>query len=156
MRPESAPAVAKTKLLIASDHAGYALKEQLLKRLPQVEWVDLGPTDSSRVDYPDYADRLAQRIASDGGQGVLICGSGQGMAIRANRYRGIRAALVWNDDSVKLSRQHNDANVLCLGSRLLDAALSEHLIELFISTKFEGGRHQGRIDKLSLGPKSEC
>jgi ribose 5-phosphate isomerase B len=148
--------VAKTKLLIASDHAGFELKEQLLKSMPQIEWVDLGPLDDSRVDYPDFADALSQRIVCDGGQGVLICGSGQGMAMRANRYRGIRAALVWNDESVKLSRQHNDANVLCLGSRLLDPALSKHLVELFVSTEFEGGRHQGRIDKLSLAPKNEC
>jgi ribose 5-phosphate isomerase B len=151
-----ATVVPKAKLLIASDHAGYALKEYLLKSLPEIEWLDLGPTDSSRVDYPDYADRLAQRVAHDGGQGVLICGSGQGMAIRANRYRGIRAALVWNEESVKLSRQHNDANVLCIGSRLLDPAHVASLVELFISTKFEGGRHQGRIDKLSLAPKGEC
>ncbi len=148
--------MAKPKLLIASDHAGYELKERLKKNLTHVEWVDLGPSDSARVDYPDFADRLSAQIQKNGGQGVLICGSGQGMAIRANRYRGVRAALVWNEASTLLSRQHNDANVLCLGARLVDPALSEKLVELFLSTKFEGGRHQDRINKLGLQPREGC
>lgn len=143
------------RLLIASDHAGFELKCQIIKAMPEILWEDLGPSSEARVDYPDYADRVAQRIAHHGGQGVLICGSGQGMAMRANRYRGVRAALVWNEESVTLARQHNDANVLCLGARLLKPELCQKLIQLFVATEFEGGRHQGRIDKLSSAPKDD-
>ena len=137
------------RLLIASDHAGFALKERLINSLSQYEWIDLGPSDSARVDYPDFADRLARRVQSEGGRGVLICGSGQGMAIRANRYRGVRAGLVWNEDSTRLSREHNDVNVLCLGARFLSPELCAKLIDVFVTTPFEGGRHKDRVDKLS-------
>jgi ribose 5-phosphate isomerase B len=137
-------------IFIASDHAGFELKERIKKNLPQFNWTDLGPAGTDRVDYPDFADRVASRVARDGGQGVLICGSGQGMAMRANRYKGVRAALVWNEESTKLSREHNDANVLCLGSRLLDPKLCEHLVELFLALPFAGDRHRDRVRKLDL------
>lgn len=142
----------KPKVLIASDHGGFDLKERFKKNLKDIEWIDLGTSDESRVDYPDYADRLCKSIATDGGQGVLICGSGQGMAMRANRYRKIRAALVWSEESTLLARDHNDANVLCLGARLLDHQLAEKLVGIFLSTPFGGGRHKDRIDKLGLAP----
>lgn len=137
------------RLLIASDHAGFALKEQLIKSLPQYDWVDLGPSNDDRVDYPDFADRLAQELHKNGGQGVLICGSGQGMAMRANRHRDIRAALVWSEDSARLAREHNDANVVCIGSRFSTPEVSQRLIDIFVSTPFEGGRHQARVEKLA-------
>lgn len=136
------------RLFIASDHAGFALKEKLIESLPQYEWVDLGPKDDGRVDYPDFADQLAKRIRSEGGHGVLICGSGQGMAMRANRYPGIRAALAWNEDSARLAREHNDANVLCIGARFLPLETSQRLVDIFTMTPFEGGRHQARVNKL--------
>ena len=145
MQEKSQP---NSPILIAADHAGYPLKEWLKTHLSHHSWVDLGTFDPSRVDYPDFADRVSERIQQDGGRGVLICGSGQGMAMRANRYKGVRAALAWNEESAKLARQHNDANVLCLGARLITQEDAVMLIELFLSTPFEGGRHQGRIEKI--------
>ncbi len=141
----------KKRLLIASDHAGFAVKKQLIETMPQFEWVDLGPQDDERVDYPDFADQLARRVLCDGGQGVLICGSGQGMAMRANRYPGIRAALAWSEDSARLAREHNNANVICFGARLLPVETIRRLIEIFVSTPFEGGRHVARVEKLDRG-----
>lgn len=148
-------------ILIAADHAGFALKEHLKARIieldgKKINWIDQGPSDESRVDYPDYADRVAKEVAAQGGPGVLICGSGQGMAIRANRYRGVRAALVWNEESSRLSREHNDANIICLGARFLAFDLAEKLVRVFLATPFSGGRHQGRVDKLGRTPVDNC
>lgn len=145
------------RLFVASDHAGFDLKERLKARLMwldgrKIEWVDLGPTSDARVDYPDFADKVCSEVLKSGGQGVLICGSGQGMAIRANRYRGIRAGLVWNMESVQLAREHNDINVLCLGARLVDHDLCEKMVESFIRTPFAGGRHADRVVKLGAAP----
>jgi len=137
-----------TRLLIASDHAGFDFKEKIKKAFPQIDWVDVGPHDTARVDYPDYADRVAQKVAANGERGVLICGSGQGMAMRANRYSGVRAALAWNEDSIRLAREHNDANILCFGARLVPLEMAKKLVEIFLSTKFEGGRHADRVEKL--------
>lgn len=155
--PEST-SVSKTasqKLLIAADHAGFALKEQVKELLPNIQWEDLGTYNSERVDYPDFADRVASRISSDvatksasGPQAILICGSGQGMAIRANRYKGVRAALVWNEEVATLARGHNDANILCLGCKWSTPDEAKKLIEIFLSTPFEGGRHAGRVSKI--------
>lgn len=146
----------KTSLLIASDHAGFDLKEKFKASRQDIEWIDLGPENTERVDYPDYADRVCKRIISSNRmaleRGVLICGSGQGMAMRANRYPQIRAALVWNLESVSLAREHNDANVLCLGSRLIDHDLALQVLEAFLRTEFAGGRHQDRVDKLCRMP----
>ena len=142
-------------MFIASDHAGYQLKEYLKSHMPDINWVDCGPFDTARVDYPDYADRLVAKILetnasslSKRATGVLICGSGQGMAIRANRFKGIRAALAWNEDSVRLAREHNDANILCLGARFTQPELAKMLVKIFNEAKFEGGRHKSRIEKL--------
>jgi ribose 5-phosphate isomerase B len=147
-----------SRLFIASDHAGFELKETLKKNLPQIEWIDLGPMDTSRVDYPDFADRLCKSILAlpkaERGRGVLICGSGQGMAMRANRYSDIRAALVWNEESTMLSREHNDANVLCMGARMIAPALAEKLVGVFLNTSFAGGRHQDRVEKLGHPPSN--
>lgn len=147
---------AQPTIYLGSDHAGFDLKEKLKIHFPQIHWIDCGPANTDRVDYPDFADRVVKEVLKHQGRGVLICGSGQGMAMRANKYSGIRAALVWNEESTRLSRQHNNANVLCLGARLLDHELAFHLFEVFLSTPFEGGRHQGRVEKLGLRADDAC
>ncbi|MEK7355213.1 MAG: ribose 5-phosphate isomerase B [Bdellovibrionota bacterium] len=144
----------RRSVLIASDHAGFDLKERLKAKRPDIEWIDKGPTDTSRVDYPDFADRVAREVVRDGKPGVLVCGSGQGMAMRANKHRGIRAALVYSDEIAKLAREHNDANILCLGARVSDHTAAERWLELFLTTKFEGGRHTDRVKKI--GTTAEC
>lgn len=136
------------KIFIASDHAGVKLKADLIQSLPELPWEDLGPHTEESVDYPDYADQLAVKIQDDTTVGVLICGSGQGMAIRANRYPHIRAALCWNEEVVTLTRQHNNSNVLCLGSKWQSAADAKKMLEKFLNTEFEGGRHARRVEKL--------
>lgn len=143
-------------LYIASDHAGFALKEEIKKNYPNIEWLDCGPTDTSRVDYPDYASRVATKVNQSDRRGILICGSGQGMAIQANRFRGVRAALVWNEESTKLAREHNNANILCLGARLLSTDLAIRLVQIFLSTPFAGGRHADRVSKLSQPVPENC
>lgn len=141
---------------VASDHAGFELKAKILEMLAlkanslSYSYKDLGPFNEERVDYPDFADLVAQKVTQNTQDlGVLVCGSGQGMAIRANRYPKVRAALVWSPEVTQLSRQHNDANILCLGGRVLDHHLALQLVELFLTTPFEGGRHKDRVTKLS-------
>ena len=142
----------QSPLLIAADHAGFELKEQLRKLRPDLPWEDLGPFNTDRVDYPDYAYKLAKRITSDADRGILICGSGQGMVIGANRFAKVRAALAWTPEIATLSRTHNDANVLCLASRFTDTETAVKMLDIFLATKFEGGRHQGRVTKLNTPP----
>ncbi|MGE3683199.1 MAG: ribose 5-phosphate isomerase B [Bdellovibrionales bacterium] len=138
-------------LFVASDHAGLELKQHLIGRYPFLPWKDLGTKTTESVDYPDYAAQLCLALQSEvtESRGVLICGSGQGMAIRANRFPFVRAALCWTEEVAKLSRQHNDANVLCLGGRFTVFSVAERILSAFLQTPFEGGRHQGRVDKLS-------
>lgn len=143
------------KVWIASDHAGLELKKFILSKLPDWQWQDLGPHDNISVDYPDYGDLLAKSVkpvfemeACTQHFGILICGSGQGMAIRANRYPFIRAALCWDEEVTKLARQHNDANVLCLGGRMIDHNLALKILKTFVETPFEKGRHVARVQKL--------
>lgn len=138
-------------VFIASDHGGVDLKSHLLKRFAHLPWKDLGPASAESVDYPDYAAKLCAELKSQLADscGILICGSGQGMAIRANRFPFIRAALCWNEEVAKLAREHNNANVLCLGGRLISPPLAEKILTLFLNTAFEGGRHQRRVDKLN-------
>ena len=144
---------------VASDHAGFDLKSYILSQWaqgyvgPSIHWkfIDLGPTTDARVDYPDFAHAVCARVLADKDQssrGILICGSGQGMAISANRHPGIRAALVWNEESTILSRSHNDANILCVGARLIERDLMKAMLPAFLNTEFEGGRHLGRIQKI--------
>lgn len=145
------------KVYIASDHAGFELKEKLKNYFTEYEWVDLGPENGERVDYPDYADRVAKKIGtSPANVGVLICGSGQGMAMRANRFLEARAALVWNEESTRLAREHNNANIICLGARLLSASLAIKLVQIFLTTPFEEGRHANRVSKLNARIDSKC
>lgn len=137
------------RVLIASDHGGFELKTELKKRLPDIEWEDFGPDTKDSVDYPDFADKVASRIQKDPAQrGILVCGSGQGMAMRANKYSNVRAALVWNDEIAKLSRQHNDANILSLAGRFHSPDEATRYVKLFLETPFEGGRHAARVDKV--------
>ena len=128
----------------------------MLKRFPNLPWEDLGPDSTDRVDYPDFADLVAQKIeaGSENGQengtrGILVCGSGQGMAMRANKYSHVRAALCWNTEVATLSRQHNNTNLLCLGERVMDWDECERIVKVFLETPFEGGRHAGRVEKIS-------
>ena len=140
----------KTTVLIASDHAGLELKAELQKRLPEWKWQDLGPADAARVDYPDYAEKLAEQIA--GGKapyGILVCGSGIGMCIAANKVDGIRAAVVENTVAARLAREHNDANVLCLGARFLAPEYAAEIARIFLTTAFAGERHAERVRKIS-------
>ena len=136
-------------LYIASDHAGFALKEKLKVTFPELPWKDLGPDSEASVDYPDYADALAKEILGSEDFGVLVCGSGQGISIRANRHSHIRAAICWNEEVARLARQHNDANVISFGARTMDEDVCVKALLAFLSTAFEGGRHQKRVDKLS-------
>ncbi len=141
------------KLFVASDHAGLSLKSYLLKNQLNYNWVDLGPQSDESVDYPDFADILAKKIREPEDRGVLICGSGQGMCMRANKFMNIRAALCFNEETAKLAREHNDANVLCLGGRIISKELAQKIIDIFMTTKFEGGRHEKRVAKISKPTK---
>ena len=127
------------------------MKCHLIGRYPFLPWKDLGTGTSGSVDYPDYAQKmgLALKDHLQDSCGVLVCGSGQGMAMRANRFNFIRAALCWNEEVAQLARQHNDPNVLCLAGRLTTFPAAEQIFKSFLSTGFEGGRHQGRVNKLS-------
>ena len=138
------------KIYIASDHAGFKLKSSiLLKFAKKKKIIDLGPNSSISVDYPDYAKKLSKKIASDKGSfGILICGSGMGMAITANKIKNVRAALCYSNKNTKLSRLHNNANIITLGERLISKNKAINLIKIFLSTKFEGGRHLRRIKKM--------
>ena len=139
------------KICIASDHAGYSLKEKIKDHLinKYVSIFDLGPYQDKSVDYPDYAKKLAKRVKDQKSDiGILVCGSGTGMAICANKIKGIRAAVCYDTMSTRLSRQHNNANIIALGSRLTKKNLSLKLVELFLKTKFDGGRHLKRIKKI--------
>ena len=139
------------KICIACDHAGFNLKEDIKNHLinKKLSILDLGPRDKKSVDYPDYARKLANRIKLKKSDiGILVCGSGTGMAISANKIKSIRAAVCYNVKSTRLSRQHNNANIIALGSRLTKRSLSLKLVDTFLKTKFEGGRHLRRIKKI--------
>ncbi len=137
------------EIMIASDHAGFELKNQVVSSLQDMNWKDMGPTSNSSVDYPDYADHIGKFIQNNPNEkAVLICGSGQGMCMRANKYPNVRAALVYNAEIAQLSREHNDANVLCIGSRFMDLEQAQKIVKVFLETPFAGGRHQLRVDKI--------
>jgi ribose 5-phosphate isomerase B len=139
------------RILIASDHAGFELKTAVQRLLRDYDWQDLGPKLADRVDYPDFAELVARKIASGEAQyGILICGSGIGMSIAANKLPGIRAAVVDNVTAARLSREHNDANVLCLGSRFLAPEYAAEIAQVWLQTPFtQDARHQTRIQKIT-------
>ena len=139
------------KICIASDHAGFNLKETIKNHLinKHISIFDLGPYKNKSVDYPDYAKKLANRVKAKKSEiGILVCGSGTGMAISANKIKDIRAAVCYNLKSTRLSRQHNNANIMALGARLTKKSLTLKLVELFLKTRFEGGRHLRRVKKI--------
>ncbi len=138
------------KIAIASDHAGYELKEKLKKAFQDVEWLDLGTHSEASVDYPDFGYAMGQAITDGSARtGIVICGSGIGISIAANRYPAVRAALCTDATMARLSRQHNDANVLALGSRIIGTEVARECVSAFLHTAFDGARHQRRIDMLS-------
>jgi ribose 5-phosphate isomerase B len=139
------------KICIASDHAGLELKDKIKDYLikKSIPITDLGPFTQDSVDYPDYAKKVAKRLMlGKSDAGILVCGSGTGMAITANKFKGIRAAQCYNKSSTTLSRQHNNSNIICLGSRMLKYKDAFKYVMYFLNTRFEGGRHQKRINKI--------
>ena len=139
-------------LAIASDHAGFALKEAIRSHFAsKVEFLDLGASGTESVDYPDYGRKLGQAITEGkAARGIVICGSGIGISIAANRFPKVRAALCMTAEMARLARQHNDANVLALGERLIDQQTAFDIVEAFLNTEFEGGRHARRVEKLGF------
>ena len=139
------------KISLSSDHAGFDLKEKIKNYLfkKKIKVIDLGPKNSNSVDYPDYAKKVARNIVSKKRNvGILVCGSGTGMAMSANKIKKVRAAVCYNAASARLSRMHNNANILALGSRLTNKQNAIKLVNLFLSTKFDGGRHLRRVKKI--------
>ena len=138
------------KIFIASDHAGYKLKNSVIAKFSKTKKiVDLGAKSTHSVDYPDFAKKLSKKVASNRGSfGILICGSGMGMAITANKTKNIRADLCYSIKNTKLSRLHNNANIITLGERLINKSKAINLIKVFLRTKFEGGRHLRRVRKI--------
>ena len=139
------------KLFISSDHAGYSLKEQIKKKFKnKYSFHDLGTNNSKdSVNYPDYAHKLCKKVAKNTKNiGILVCGSGMGMSMAANRHKKIRAAVCYSTKNTKLSRLHNNANIITLGSRLTKKNTAFKCIEVFVNTKFEGGRHKKRVRKI--------
>ena len=139
------------KIFISSDHAGYKLKELIKIHLDKkkIKYIDLGPVNDVSVDYPVYAHKVAKKVKTNNNHvGILVCGSGIGMNIAANRHKNVRAAQCFNLKSTKLSRLHNDANIITLGSRLITKKNALNCVSIFLNTKFEGGRHKRRIKKI--------
>ena len=139
------------KVVLASDHAGFRLKEEIKKFLvkKRKKVLDLGTKNTNSVDYPDYAHLLSKKMINDKNQfGILICGSGTGMSMAANKHKNIRAALCYNTKSTKLSRLHNNANVMTLGSRLIKRNVALKCVNAFLNTNFDGGRHSRRVKKI--------
>ena len=146
-------------IVIASDHAGVELKSHLVElvRAQGLDIKDLGPGDTSSVDYPDFAHAVAAAVASsEADLGILICGTGIGMSLAANRHPGVRAALCHDAFTAEMARVHNDANVLCVGARVTGGGVVEQMVEIFLNTDFEGGRHERRLSKISALEATAC
>lgn len=140
------------KLAIAADHAGYELKERIKKYLAdKFEVVDFGTNSTASCDYPDYVHPLAENIAAGTiKRGILICGTANGVAITANKYRHVRAGIAWDKELAVLTRQHNDANIICIPARFVAESMAYEIVDAFLTTDFEGGRHQNRVSKIDL------
>ena len=140
------------RIALAADHAGFAEKEQLKKTLDDlgVEYTDMGTDSGDSVDYPDYAIKAAEAVAGgEFDQGLLVCGSGTGMAIAANKIHGVRAAVAWNEDIARLARTHNDANILSLAARFNSPEELDRIVRAWFAADFEGGRHVKRVEKIN-------
>lgn len=140
------------KIAIGADHAGFEVKEQIKKQLEEMnlEVEDLGTNSLDSVDYPDYGAAVGREVASGkADEGIIVCGSGIGIAIAANKVHGVRAAQAWNEETARLARQHNDANVLSIGARVTPEAEIPKIVQAWFDAKFEGGRHAGRVAKIS-------
>src|SRR6188474_1603883 len=140
------------KIALAADHAGFEEKENIKKTLDElgVEYTDMGTDSCDSVDYPDYARKAAESVArGEVDQGLLVCGSGTGMAIAANKVRGVRAAVAWNEDVARLAREHNDANVLSIGARVTPAEEIPKIVRAWFDAKFAGGRHERRVEEIT-------
>jgi ribose 5-phosphate isomerase B len=141
------------KIAIGSDHAGFEAKDTIVNQVRELghQVEDLGVNSADSVDYPEYAHVVAVKVADGQAElGILVCGSGIGMSIAANKVPGVRAALCGGEYAARMSRQHNDANILCLGARVTGADLIESMVRIFLATPFEGGRHQIRVDKMEV------
>ncbi|MGE4295028.1 MAG: ribose 5-phosphate isomerase B [Campylobacterales bacterium] len=139
------------KFYIASDHAGFEMKQALIEYLKSkgCDVADMGPADASRVDYPDYARKVATEVVKDAeASGILVCGTGIGISIAANKVAGVRAALCHDAYTAGMARAHNNANVLCMGARVVGLGVAESMIDAWLSTAFEGGRHADRVNKI--------
>nr|WP_261343186.1 ribose 5-phosphate isomerase B [Rubinisphaera italica] len=142
----------RMKVAVASDHRGFDLKARIVDRLTNLghEAIDMGPGSGESVDYPDFAVGVSKAVANkEADRGILICGTGMGMCIAANKIKGIRATACHDEVTAEMSRRHNDANVLCLSAELLGEQLVDRMIEIWVTTEFEGGRHARRLDKIS-------
>ena len=147
------------KIAIAADHAGYEEKENVKKTLDAlgVQYDDFGTVSTESVDYPDYAKKVGEAVANGNyDQGLLVCGSGTGMAIAANKVPGVRAAVAWNEEIARLAREHNDANVLSLAARYTTAEENDKIVRAWFGAHFDGGRHQRRVDKIKEIEKEEA
>jgi RpiB/LacA/LacB family sugar-phosphate isomerase len=140
------------KVFFGSDHAGFELKALLVQKVqsefPEIHWEDCGPESEESTDYPVFAEKVARKVVAENGLGILVCGSGIGVSISANKVAGIRAALCWDVTSTRLSREHNDANVLCLGSRLIGREVAFDMVRQFLRSEFQGGRHAERLELI--------
>jgi len=139
-------------IVIASDHGGLEMKQSICELLTQrgVEFTDYGTNDNASVDYPDYAAKVASAVSSgSAAAGILICGTGIGMSIAANKFPGVRAALVHDEFTARMAKEHNNANILVMGGRVLPETLGKKLVEIWLDTDYEGGRHQNRLDKIA-------
>ena len=139
------------KIALGGDHAGYNYKNNLIEELEEEDFEpkDFGPMTSDSVDYPDFVHPVAEAVKSgEVDFGILICGSGNGVAMSANKHAGIRAALCWTEELAELARKHNNANILCIPARFIEYDLASDITEIFLNTDFEGGRHQQRVDKI--------
>jgi ribose 5-phosphate isomerase B len=145
-------------IILGSDHAGFELKEKVRKALERlgVPYEDVGAHAADSVDYPDYAHQVAEGVEKRRfARGIVVCGTGLGVSMAANRHPGVRAAVAYDEETARLSREHNDANVLALGGRSLDHALAERILEVWLATPFAGGRHARRVGKIELPDADE-
>ena len=138
------------KIAIGADHAGFDYKQQLIEALAGNDVKDFGTYSDASADYPDFAHPVALGVESgDFDFGILVCGSGNGVAMSANKHQGIRAAICWNEELAERARSHNDANIVCIPARHISIELAKQIVEIFLSTKFEGGRHANRVNKIA-------